>query len=134
MAVKGKREAPKPEMEDGKHQFFLADFGISNWVEDSSTCCGTPLFAAPEIWKREEQSPKVDVRAIFVTFLWLVNIRGSRTSGPNGFDPYFWAKVQSVGYLKGISKTVSMLRDMGAENPELRPSASQALGLLEESE
>jgi serine/threonine protein kinase len=120
--------------EDGKHQFFLADFGVSNWVKDSSTCCGTPLFRAPEIWKHEEQSPKVDVWALFVTFLWVANIRGFRTGAPTGFGPYIWAKVQSVGYLKGISKTVSMLRDMGAEDPELRPSASEALDLLEESE
>lgn len=123
------------EREDGGFQFYLADFGLSNWVDNSNTYCGTPLFRAPEIWKHEEQSTKVDVWSLFVTFLWLANTRGFRTtSGHLGVGRHLWLKVQSVGYLAGISKAVSALRNMGAEYPEQRPSAREALNLLGEAE
>ena len=123
------------EREDGRYQFYLADFGLSNWVDNSISCCGTPLFRAPEIWKHEEQSSKVDVWSLFVTFLWVANTRGFRTTSEHlGAGRHLWLKVQSVGYLAGISKAVSALRDMGAENPEQRPSAREALNLLEEVE
>lgn len=105
---------------------------MTNWVDSAYTCCGTPLFRAPEVWKDEEQSTKVDIWSLFITFLWLANTRGFRTASILARPA--WTKIQVIGYEKGVSKTVRLLRDKGNEYPDIRESASQALRLLEESE
>lgn len=120
---------------DGTYQFFLADFGVSNWVADSYTFCGTPLFQAPEIWKHLNQTPKVDIWSLFVSFLWIANIHGFRTACQLArMNKCIWEKVEEVGSLKGVSRTVALLHHMGAENPHRRPSASESLRLLGKSQ
>ena len=42
-------------------QIKLTDFGFSSFFESQKTVLGTPLFMAPEIFKRSSYSNKVDI-------------------------------------------------------------------------
>lgn len=117
---------------DGSLQFYLADFGLANWVDDSFTRCGTGLFWAPEISSGLEYTAKVDVWSLFITYLWLANAGGFRVSTRHIKEcRLIWAEVQHVCNMKRVSQTVSTIRNMGAEDPDKRLSASEALELLE---
>lgn len=120
---------------DGSLQFYLADFGLANWVGNSFTYCGTGLFRAPEISKDLEYTAKVDVWSLFITYLWLANTGGFRVTSRHLTQcKSIWAEVRNVCNMKKVSKIVLTIRDMGAEDPDERLSASEALALLEPKE
>lgn len=117
---------------DGSLQYSLADFGLANWVDNSFTHCGTNLFRAPEISKDLEHTAKVDVWSLFVTYLWVANTGGFRVATKHLREcRSIWAEVRRACNAKGVSKTLSTIRDMGAEDPDERLSASDALDLFE---
>ncbi|KAI1178858.1 kinase-like protein [Nemania sp. FL0916] len=51
----------------GGENFFLTDFGIAKVVDTSRTAIGTTLYAAPEVMRGSEQTPKVDIYGLGVT-------------------------------------------------------------------
>ncbi|KAM3496789.1 hypothetical protein MY10362_009840 [Beauveria mimosiformis] len=64
---------------DNHLSFCLGDFGLSNWQHGARTFCGTPQFAAPEIFKREEQTSAVDMWSLFMTIAWTIDLCGYRS-------------------------------------------------------
>ncbi|OAA36344.1 CAMK family protein kinase [Beauveria brongniartii RCEF 3172] len=64
---------------DNHLSFRLGDFGLSNWQHGARTFCGTPQFAAPEIYKREEQTSAVDMWSLFMTIAWALDLCGYRS-------------------------------------------------------
>ena len=53
----------------------LADFGISKILSDEmlTTNCGTPIYMAPEIWRGESYSEKVDIWSIGIVMYYLLS-------------------------------------------------------------
>ncbi|EJP67195.1 CAMK kinase [Beauveria bassiana ARSEF 2860] len=64
---------------DNHLSFRLGDFGLSNWEQGARTFCGTPQFAAPEIYKREQQTTAVDMWSLFMTIAWTLDLYGYRS-------------------------------------------------------
>ncbi|KAM3556826.1 hypothetical protein MY1884_004841 [Beauveria asiatica] len=64
---------------DNHLSFRLGDFGLSNWQHGARTFCGTPQFAAPEMYKREEQTSAVDMWSLFMTIAWTLDLCGYRS-------------------------------------------------------
>jgi serine/threonine protein kinase len=44
----------------------LSDFGLSRVSKDLTTCCGTALYLAPEVYKSEKYTPVVDIWSLGV--------------------------------------------------------------------
>lgn len=66
----------------------IADFGISKIISDINlnTCCGTPIYMAPEIWAGKEYNEKVDIWSMGVVMYLLYDIVWYRLSGCYPFD------------------------------------------------
>ncbi|KAM3528850.1 hypothetical protein MY4038_005677 [Beauveria bassiana] len=64
---------------DNHLSFRLGDFGLSNWEQGARTFCGTPQFAAPEIYKHEQQTTAVDMWSLFMTIAWTLDLYGYRS-------------------------------------------------------
>jgi serine/threonine protein kinase len=60
---------------DGRYQFQLTDFGLSNHAVVATTFAGSKLYMAPEMFRGTDQSSKVDVWSLFVAMLWS-SVRG----------------------------------------------------------
>ncbi|KAK5080222.1 hypothetical protein LTR05_008735 [Lithohypha guttulata] len=106
-------------------QFQLGDFGLCNRVVNAKTFAGSPLYMAPEMFQKGEQTHKVDVWSLFVTMLWTLDVGGFR---------HEWREYQSlskvhekVSLLASNEAAVSQIRDMAILNPEGRASAAQML-------
>ena len=61
---------------DNENNIKLADFGFSNYYDSSlmSTWCGSPPYAAPELFEgKEYNGPKVDIWSLGVVLYVLVS-------------------------------------------------------------
>lgn len=110
---------------DGQHQFQLGDFGLCNRIVDATTFAGSRLYMAPEMFRGENQTHKVDVWSLFVTMLWTLDA-GEFRQRSNQFKND--AEVQRA-VLSAASNvdSVSKIREMAILNPEERASAAQIL-------
>lgn len=109
---------------NGKCQFQLGDFGLSNNAATAWTTVGTPLFMAPEVYQGGHQTPKVDIWSLFVTMLWILDIGGFRQ----------WAaqfkgipQIHDAVLCAARSRSISHIQEMAIYNPEERASAAQVL-------
>jgi serine/threonine protein kinase len=50
-------------------KFLLTDFGIAKVVDTSRTMAGSKWYVAPEVLQNREQTPKVDIYGLGVTFV-----------------------------------------------------------------
>ncbi|KAF2179939.1 kinase-like protein [Zopfia rhizophila CBS 207.26] len=110
---------------DSQYQFQLGDFGLCNRSVSAHTFVGSPLYMAPEFYQQGEQTYKVDVWSLFVTMLWLLDVRAFRRT---------WKQFKSPGEVHEVvlfaasnEDTVSKIREMAIVNPEERASAAQML-------
>ena len=110
---------------DDQYQFQLGDFDLCNRVVSANTSVGSPLYMAPEMFQRGEQTHKVDVWSLFVTMLWTLDVAGFRQ------------KCKHFKATGEVHKTVlsaasnegafSKIQEMATLNPDDRASAAQML-------
>lgn len=110
---------------DGQYRFQLGDFGLCNRVVNATTCAGSPMYMAPEMFRRGGQTSKLDVWSLFVTMLWTLDAGGFRQRS-NQFRSVEDAQ-QAVLHAASNVDTVSKIQEMAAVNPEERASAAQML-------
>jgi len=108
---------------DGEHQFQLGDFGQSNRTVDAHTLVGTPLYGAPEML-RGKQTHKVDVWSLFVTMLWVLDVRRFRQKSTQFRTT---DEVREFVVVASKEQTMSQIREMAILDPEKRASAAQML-------
>jgi serine/threonine protein kinase len=60
---------------DDAGNFYLADFGLSKIQDMGLTGCGSPLYMAPEIFSRVDQTPKLDLWSLGVLVLEVCGIK-----------------------------------------------------------
>lgn len=108
-----------------QYQFQLGDFGLSNRAAIAATSVGSPLFMAPEMFQKAEQTHKVDVWSLFVTMLWTLDV-GEFRQKSNKFRSPGEAR-ESVLVASSNEKDISNIREMAIVSPERRASAAQML-------
>jgi serine/threonine protein kinase len=59
---------------DGQYQFQLGDFGLCNRAISAATYAGSPIYIAPEMYHKGDQTSKLDVWSLFVTMLWTLDV------------------------------------------------------------
>lgn len=111
---------------DGRYQFQLGDFGICNRIIDAATYTGTNFYMAPEMLPQgggPRQTHKIDVWALFVTILWLLNpgdLRQKEFSTQGEVH-------NTVSWIATNVETFAPIREMAAFDPDERASAAQIL-------
>ncbi|KAK2785918.1 hypothetical protein FQN52_008185 [Onygenales sp. PD_12] len=109
---------------NGAYHYQLGDFGLCNRNISAHSQVGSPLFMAPEVYRGEAQTHKVDVWSLFVTMVWLFDGNGFRQAA------MMFKTVNDV--LKAVSSAASnenfsMVQEMAIVNPVERASAAQIL-------
>lgn len=110
------------ERRDGSFHFYLGDFGACNSQNHATTWIGTPRYMAPEIFRGEKQTDKVDVWSLFVTILWALNTNGFREQCES------WNSSQII-ITEVLQRRSSLhqIQEMARENYVERASAAQML-------
>ncbi|KAG5970518.1 hypothetical protein E4U55_001637 [Claviceps digitariae] len=109
---------------DGQYLFQLGDFGLCNRTVDAFSHVGTELFKAPEMFQAVKQTPKVDVWALFVTMVWVLDVAGFRQRVPTFRNV---AEVQQAVLSAASMPSVSDICEMARADPARRASAAQML-------
>ncbi|KAL7619586.1 hypothetical protein AAE478_010127 [Parahypoxylon ruwenzoriense] len=112
--------------------FRLADFGLSQEVSEAPIDAGTTLYIPPEIYNDGHQTPKIDMWALFVTFLYLrdADFRRFADTPDVGDHQKLHGRIMSLA-MEG-NNNMSTLSCMAIYHPELRYSAAQMLlGIFE---
>ena len=110
---------------DGKYTFQLGDFGLCNRSVIATSLVGSPLFMAPELLLQNEiQTPKVDVWSLYVTIIWMLDIKGFRDK-----SQHFRSSQDVREAILGTTLTsnVISINEMARVNPAERASAAQML-------
>lgn len=105
-----------------QYQFQLGDFGLCNRTVSAVTSVGTPLYMAPEVLQKGNQTHKMDIWSLFVTMAWTLDVEGFRLKSE------LFKSIQQVhqAILNAASK-VEMIQEMARIDPDQRASASQML-------
>ena len=107
--------------EDG-YTFLLGDFGLSNRAALAQTFSGSPLYMAPEMFSRGEQTHKVDVWSLHVTMMWTLDEGGFRQKSHS-----FRSSEEVQREVLHAAKSHPKIAEMVRINPEERASAAQML-------
>jgi serine/threonine protein kinase len=111
--------------EESQYVFQLGDFGLCNHALIAATFAGSPLYMAPEMFQKGEQTHKVDVWSLYVTMLWTLDVGGFRKAS-NGFKSIADAQ-GAVLFAASAVNHVSRIGEMAMVDPEERASAAQML-------
>lgn len=107
-----------------QYLFQLGDFGLCNRAISAVTTAGTPLYMAPEMFLKGQQSSKVDVWSLFVTMLWTLDVRDFR----HCFYRFKTSEdVWNAILLASKMDKLSNIQEMAIVSPERRASAAQML-------
>jgi serine/threonine protein kinase len=63
------RDIKPPNILYWGNKFFLTDFGIAKFIDESNTIVGTQWYMAPEILAKRDHTPRVDIWGLGVTVL-----------------------------------------------------------------
>ncbi|MBP2471221.1 hypothetical protein JOF53_000093 [Crossiella equi] len=115
----------------------LTDLGIARWAEVTRTSSGqiggTPGFVAPEVADGEEAGPPADVFSLGATLFALVEGHSPWGTGESG--PYAQLRRAAAGDREPLERAGALapvLERLLATDPQERPTARQAKGLLDE--
>jgi hypothetical protein len=115
--------------ERGVWEPTLIDFGLSGldtWPVSATTVLGTPGYIAPEKLRGERRMPAADIYSLGALFLRLL------TGGEPSEGALTAERVRRrCENAKVPARLTSLLQQMLAEEPGLRPSASEVRGYLE---
>jgi serine/threonine protein kinase len=109
---------------EGQFHFQLAEFGLCNVLGNSRTIVGSPPYVAPEIMLHQgiEQTLKVDVWSLFVTWAYSRNVDGYQQKLRLLDTPG-----QQIQAAQDAAKALPKLAEMAVIEPENRASAAQML-------
>lgn len=117
---------------DGRAKIF--DFGFARFASQQQkrmSCAGSPVYMAPELYKRDEYNGKVDSYALGVTLFEMIT--GSIPfSEPSEYYSYIYSN-KGLGdhrsdALAHIDPVLSdLIGQLGQRNPDARPSVEEAL-------
>ncbi|KAJ5383081.1 hypothetical protein N7517_000992 [Penicillium concentricum] len=100
--------------------YQVGEFGLCNRTVSARTHVGTPLFAAPELPKR--QSHKMDVWSLFVTIAWTVDLNNFRQNS------HQFSNVQEVHkQLSDVAPKMTNFSEMARLDLSKRASAAHML-------
>lgn len=107
----------------GCYHFQLADFGLSKIAGHARSRRETDIYKSPESSANDgrEQTTKVDVWSLFVTFAVAFNVCDFRNRAQN-----FW-EIRAAIEDASKSPKLAMLKYMATVDPEERPSAAQMI-------
>ncbi|KAM3548032.1 hypothetical protein ARSEF4850_009652 [Beauveria asiatica] len=104
--------------------FCLGDFGLCNWQQWARTSCGTPPFAAPEIYKHGEQTTAMDMWSLFMTIAWTLDLSGYRSLTWRGYR----AQLRWIVQIANTRwENLDEVRDLVAIDYTKRATAAQML-------
>lgn len=118
---------------EGTYNFYLGDFGLCNKTTIAETArTGTLLYMAPEVYSSPDpqaisgtgSQAKADVRSLFATMLWILDVNGYRRRS-SAFT--YQEAVGAVVHAADNSTEMAKIREMVILRPELRASAAQML-------
>lgn len=115
---------PYTSLPDGQYQFQLGDFGVCNRAVSAVTSVGTPIYMAPEVYRQEQQTHKMDVWSLFVTMAWILNVDGFHLKSRQ-FQSI--QQVEQAVLAVAASPNVSRIQEMARTDPATRVSAAQML-------
>lgn len=104
--------------------FYLADFGLANKIGLAKSATGTYTFMAPEMFTGDLQTGKVDVWALFVTLMWVLNVDGFRQCEHRMKSA---KEAHEMVQRATTHRTLYNIREMAAPDPARRASAAQML-------
>jgi serine/threonine protein kinase len=113
---------------DDDGNFYLADFGLSKTTDRSNTLAGSPAFIAPEVFEATVQTTKMDVWAIGMVALFVLDKRPKRShlltmdELQKGYPAEWFPEV-----VKHAATHMSVLLPMFQIKPEKRFSARECL-------
>ena len=112
-----------PLMPGTRYCFQLGDFGICNHTSNMpKTAVGTMVYMAPEqISETWHQTPKIDVWALFVTMMWVLDVEGFRNKERKGLVP------AGTVVFDAQNGRLTKLKEMGHRHPRARAAAAQML-------
>ena len=108
---------------DGAIKYELADFGLSNHAAYANSQVGTPMYAAPEVFRKGvAQTTKLDVYSLFVTVVYALNIN-------NFQNAYLETPEARTAAIRSASEApvFAPIRAMALEDPARRASAAEIL-------
>lgn len=108
----------------GEFLFQLGDFGLCNRAVSAVTRVGTPIYQAPEVRQRAEQTDKMDVWSLFVTMAWTLDVDGFRLKSER-----FQSEQQLEQVILAVAASPKMdrIEAMARSDPAMRASAAQML-------
>ena len=110
---------------NGQYHFQLGDFGLCNRGASAYTRgVGTPIYMAPEVWEHGKQTTKADVWSLYVTMLWVLDVKGFR-HGCLDFKDFH--EVRTGVYEASKQESPSRIRRMANPDPTKRASAAEML-------
>ncbi|OIW25689.1 kinase-like protein [Coniochaeta ligniaria NRRL 30616] len=112
--------------EDGNYHFRLGDFGLSNNPDLAVTIAGTEPFMAPEVYKKQKQTEKVDIWSLFATIVWVKNINNFRATCAKYAPPVIHNWLVQYAAMDQFSN----IRQMASMRAKDRPSAKHLLRIL----
>lgn len=115
----------------------LTDFGISRaagdgTLTDSGMITGTPAYLAPEVARGEQPGSASDVFSLGATLYAATEGRSPYGTSDNSFGLLYRAAAGKVEPPSRSGGLTGLLTRMLAVDPEVRPSAAQAVALLGE--
>ncbi|KAI1954028.1 hypothetical protein LOZ57_000372 [Ophidiomyces ophidiicola] len=108
---------------NGRYHFYLADFGLIDNFGTTSNI-GTRVYFAPEIVLGMPQTDRVDVWALFMTMMWVMDVHGFRHLEPRLRSP---VEAQQLVEMAKMDPVLSRIQEMAAFDPSCRASAAQML-------
>ncbi|CAH0042924.1 unnamed protein product [Clonostachys rhizophaga] len=110
--------------QEGKYEYQLADFGLSNLATDACTRVGTSLYMAPELDIRNgPQTTKVDVWSLFVTLAYALDEGGFQRKLRRTAPPLRMITVREAANEERLRD----IRAMAEIDPDRRASAAEIL-------
>lgn len=110
---------------NGQYHFQLGGFGLCNrGVSAYTRGVGTPIYMAPEVWEHGKQTTKADIWSLYVTMLWVLDVKGFRRACLD-FKDFQEVRITVVEALK--QESPFRIRRMANPNPTKRASAAEML-------
>ncbi|CEJ62749.1 hypothetical protein PMG11_11240 [Penicillium brasilianum] len=105
-----------------QYHFQLGDFGLCNRTVSAVTSVGTPLYMAPEVPEKGNQTHMVDVWSLFVTMAWTLDVEGFHLKSEK------FVSIQEVHQaISSAALKIEIIQEMARVDPHQRASAAQML-------
>lgn len=110
--------------QEGKYEYQVADFGLSNLATDACSRVGTSLYMAPELdIQNGPQTTKVDVWSLFITLAYALDEGGFQRKSRRTAPPLRMKAIREAAN----AQRLRAIRAMAEIDPDRRASAADIL-------